>query len=381
MPTSIHKAFARTLVPTSCFNHGSGSVADLEIPGQELAVNIRHLAIPLVNASHNTNSNPGVVFGLPMTRIVSDISLLLKTLIKLEILEIIAPKLRHNELVDCKIWEKWLSKLAIGFMPSTFARLTSISLSLRSTRDFSVLLGPLPDEVFLQLRHLCFQLTDESGPDGTYQMDADAIDDPVGGPYSFTQSKYQELYPDPDYAEDMFAIVNRCLNLENLSIRCTHWVNGDTLNLNTTNLTALDLGRIRISTSNLLKLLSPHADADLACTKLKKVTLSSVELTSGKWSKIFKHLARLSRLDYLSSCLLGYSAGGDSADFALDYLECDDEWSLWSDRRKDWLNLERLVVQLILNAGGKDKYPSDNFEQYVIEGGYSRDWRDWANGA
>ncbi|TVY43784.1 hypothetical protein LSUB1_G003483 [Lachnellula subtilissima] len=268
--------------------------------------------------------------------------------------------------IDLQLLASTIHNVATGI--STLSLLTSLQLALPCTHDFVKLFNIVPVAVFSGLRYLDMQITDATGPGGSkdYLTWADEDDDNDG---NFPFSNLQQQYPNVEHAHILFNIVEKCGNLKHLRIAGTQFLDGNLLHWTPASfgLQTVELSRVKISSENLIKLLSPGEGMVLQSSLLSDVLLDGVDLTAGAWASVFEHLSLCSKLSYLSPENLSYTRDGESSDFMeLPPRPWEDCGNLWSQNEEDEEELKRLVKILVKRAGGKDKYPNEGMEQCML---------------
>ena len=268
--------------------------------------------------------------------------------------------------IDLQLLASTIHNVATGI--SALSLLTSLQLALPCTHNFVKLFNIVPVAVVSRLRYLDLQITDATGPGGSkdYLLWADEVDENDG---ALPFSNLQQQYPNVVHAHILFTIVEKCGNLQHLRIAGTQFLDGNLLQWTPASfgLQTVELSRVKISSENLIKLLSPGQGMVLQSSLLSNVLLDGVDLTAGTWASVFKHLSLCSGLSYLNPINLSYTRDGESSDFMeLPPHPWEDCGNLWSQNEDDEEELIRLVKMLVKRAGGKDKYPNRGMEQWML---------------
>lgn len=268
--------------------------------------------------------------------------------------------------IDLQLLSSTIHNIAIGI--STLPLLTCLNLDLPCTHDFVELFNLVPVAVFSGLRQLHVAITDATGPGGSksyhYWADEEGDNDE-----SVPSSNLQQQYPNAKHAHGLFNIVEKCGNLQHLSIAGTQILDGNLLHWTPAllGLQYVQLARVKISAENLIKLLSPGMGMILQSSTLSTVSLYDVDLTAGTWASVFRHLSLCPQLSYLNPENLSYTRDGESSDLKeFPGRAWEDCANLWSRNEEDEEELMRLVKVLVERAGGRAKYPSDRMEQFML---------------
>jgi hypothetical protein len=161
--------------------------------------------------------------------------------------------------------------------------------------------------------------------------------------YHNPPSSAQAAFPNSKYASKFFELVGFAAGLESLRISCTHVLDMDVLDLkNLDHLQSLELCRIKISTSRFLSMAQRNRGS------LRVIYLWTVQLKSGTWTDILLGLCHLPHLENFHIDSAGYTADGESSNWAPGLLPpIDDPQAIESRHLPDTFalgNLERHVI-------------------------------------
>ncbi|TVY43157.1 hypothetical protein LOCC1_G004641 [Lachnellula occidentalis] len=268
--------------------------------------------------------------------------------------------------LDLQLLTSTIHNVAIGISALSF--LTCLDLALPCTHNFVELSNLVPVAVFSGLRQLHMEITDATGPGGSkdYLIWADEDGD---NDEEVSFSNLQQQYPNVEHAHGLFDIVEKCGNLQHLSIKGSQFLDGNLLHWTPASigLQSVFLSRVKINSENLIKLLSPGMGMVLQSSPLSKVFLSDVDLTAGTWASVFEHLSLCPELSYLKPEDLSYTRDGESSDLKeFPGRAWEDCANLWSRNEEDEEELIRLVKILVKRAGGRHKYPSEGLDQCML---------------
>ncbi|KAF8859514.1 hypothetical protein BDZ45DRAFT_742332 [Acephala macrosclerotiorum] len=155
------------------------------------------------------------------------------------------------------------------------------------------------------------------------------------------------------------SIVSRCHNLETLGLEGTQRLDANLLEWSPTfeGLKELYLKRVKLSSENLIKLLSPAKSVPVVSSSLSKVWLDLVDLTSGLWDEVFSQLLRCPSLEFFQPEDLSYTRGSENFRFKMwPGRAWEDCFELLSVREEDEEAMLALKRALRRKAGGRDTY-------------------------
>ncbi|KAF2688141.1 hypothetical protein K458DRAFT_175749 [Lentithecium fluviatile CBS 122367] len=265
--------------------------------------------------------------------------------------------------LDLAIIAAFRNCLVTALGNTTLEHLTDLRLTLPCAYDFVAVGAALPDDMCARLRRLYLGYVDATGPGGSeqYLVWRDSYGD---GDEDVEFSNLQKLYPNEEYINALYSIVNRCPNLNSLGLSATQHLDGDPLSgipAAVKGLKDLYLYRVRISHTGLIRLLSStSSDTSDPPNPITSAWLEAVELKSGTWKDIFEHLLHCSSFSYLCPKDLVYARDELSHQHKLyNSRPWEDSGNIWTRHEPDQQSLRTLIRKLIDKAGGKEKYPGD----------------------
>lgn len=298
-------------------------------------------------------------------RIANEIPEIIARFPKLDVLRIDtggfdSPEANYQRLLHLDRCTKLRTGLASALSKPDL-QLAKLYLTLLCTHDFEVLCQSIPDSTFQNLQHLFVAIADGTGPGGDDQyIYTGQYDDYYDGDSEIWYSNLQEAYPNIKHQNELFKLVSKCTNLTSLAICGTQHLDADLLDWSP-DFSALEhvyLNRIEISADNLNKLFSPAPDQNSIDFRLSAIQCTQVQLKSGTWEQVFRHLETVPTFRYICATNLDYTYEGESAGFR-EYstrVSTGGTENILSVRPEDYLALERLWGKLVVKAGGKRGY-------------------------
>ncbi|KAF8523580.1 hypothetical protein JB92DRAFT_2827306 [Gautieria morchelliformis] len=185
--------------------------------------------------------------------------------------------------------------------------LTSLHLDLLAAEDFKQLLSKTRGTRTLsflmhRLQHLSVSFVDGTGG--------------AGGSFGRqSQSYIQVAFPNARYETSFFNFIALAKNLRSLKISCPQYFDLDRIDRsNLQKLDSMELTCVKAKVGTLLSLLSPRK------TSFKHLILQNVQLKSGTWHTIFRHLLTVPTFVAFQVIVSSYSADGESAQYRLRIL-------------------------------------------------------------